>query len=130
MSETEGTTRSCFLMASPCDIVCGHASIRCAAAPTDFTLLVYGAYMAGTTLVGVLIWRAVQMLFRGWPKGEKDSSCPPLEQLSRVPDAPRTPSCPQESEWPKLAAGLTRDNEAAAIRFSTGCLRGRRAQDA
>ena len=45
-----------------------------------------------------------------------------LAQLRRVVYAARTPGCPQESEWPKLAAGLIRDNQAGELlRHASAC---------
>ena len=38
-----------------------------------------------------------------------------LAQLSRVPDTPRTSACPQESQWPELAAGLVDADQAAEL---------------
>jgi tetratricopeptide (TPR) repeat protein len=38
-----------------------------------------------------------------------------LAQLSRTPDTRRTSACPQESQWPELAAGLVDDDQAAEL---------------
>jgi tetratricopeptide (TPR) repeat protein len=45
-----------------------------------------------------------------------------LPQLSRPPETPRTPVCPQESQWPELAAGLVQDDQAAELlRHAAAC---------
>jgi tetratricopeptide (TPR) repeat protein len=38
-----------------------------------------------------------------------------LAQLSRPPETPRTPECPDESQWAELAAGLVHDDQAAVL---------------
>jgi len=45
-----------------------------------------------------------------------------LAQLSRPLDTPRTPGCPQESQWPELAAGLVHDDQAEELlRHAAAC---------